>query len=104
KTDRVTPASSPPLRTASTWRPLPPMPTARQNMASTVLDGTIWVLGGLGVGSSGSRRVEGYDPVVNGWKSGPDLPVPLHHEMAVTYKGEIVVIGGWIPKGSNPSA
>ena len=41
-------ASSPPLRTASTWRRLPPMPTARQNMASAVLDGTVWVVGGLG--------------------------------------------------------
>jgi N-acetylneuraminic acid mutarotase len=62
------------------------------------------VVGGLGAGSSGSRRVEGYDPVINGWKSAPDLPVRLHHEMVVTYKGELVVIGGWIPKGSDPSA
>jgi serine/threonine protein kinase len=104
ETDRAAPAASPPLRAASTWRPLPSMPTARQNMPSTVLDGTIWVVGGLENASTGSRRVEGYDPVINGWKSGPDLPVRLHHEMAVTYKGELVVIGGWIPKGSDPSA
>ena len=50
-----------------------------------------------------SRRVEGYDPVINGWKSAPDLPLRLHHEMVVTYKDEIVVIGGWSPKGSDPS-
>jgi non-specific serine/threonine protein kinase len=48
--------------------------------------------------------VEGYDPVINGWKAGPDLPFPLHHEMAVNYKDELVVMGGWIPRGSNPSA
>jgi non-specific serine/threonine protein kinase len=80
------------------------MPTARQNMASTVADGTIWVAGGLAKGSTPTRRLEGYDPVINGWKSGPDLPLPLHHEMVVTYKDELVVIGGWIPEGSNPSA
>ena len=80
------------------------MPTPRQNMAGTVLDGTIWVVGGLGAGSKGSRKVEGFDPVINGWKSAPDLPVALHHEMVVTYKEEVVVIGGWIPKGSDPSA
>jgi hypothetical protein len=102
--DRAAPATSPPLRAASAWRPLPPMPTARQNMASVVLDGTIWVVGGLAPGSRGSRRVEGFDPVVNGWKAGPDLPVRLHHEMAVTYKDELVVMGGWIPSGSDPSA
>jgi non-specific serine/threonine protein kinase len=80
------------------------MPTARQNMAGTVLDGTIWIVGGLAAGSSGSRRVEGYDPVINSWKTGPDLPLRLHHEMVVTYKGEIVAIGGWVPRGSDPSA
>jgi non-specific serine/threonine protein kinase len=103
-TDRATTAPSAPLRAASTWRRLPSMPTARQNMAGTVLDGTIWVVGGLAADSRGSRRVQGYDPVINGWKSAPDLPVRLHHETAVTYKGELVVIGGWIPKGSDPSA
>jgi non-specific serine/threonine protein kinase len=25
--------------------------------------------------------------------------VPLHHDMAVVYRGEMVVIGGWIPNG-----
>ncbi len=80
------------------------MPTARQNMAGTVLDGTVWVIGGLGDGSTGSRRVEGYDPVINAWKSAPNLPVRLHHEMVVTYKGEVVVMGGWIPKGTDQSA
>jgi serine/threonine protein kinase/N-acetylneuraminic acid mutarotase len=104
ETDGTTASPSPQLRTASTWSRLPSMPTARQNTGSTVLDGTIWVMGGLGNGSIGSRRVEGYDPVINGWKAGPDLPVRLHHQMVVTYKGEVVVIGGWIPKGSNPSA
>ena len=104
--DRTTTAAavSPPLRASSKWRPLPPMPTARQNMAGAVLDGTIWVAGGLGADSRGSRRVEGYDPVVSGWKSAPDLPVRLHHEMVVPYKDELVAIGGWIPKGSDPSA
>jgi non-specific serine/threonine protein kinase len=92
------------LKAATGWRELPSMPTPRQNMGSTVLDGTIWVVGGLGGGSIGSRRVEGYDPVVNGWKVGPDLPVRLHHEMVVTWKDEAVAIGGWIPKGSDPAA
>jgi non-specific serine/threonine protein kinase len=102
--DRASPAPAAPLQLGSKWRRLPSMPTPRQNMTGTVLDGTIWVVGGVGVGSSGSRRIEGYDPVINGWKAGPDLPLRLHHEMAVTYKGELVVIGGWIPEGSNPSA
>jgi len=97
-------SSTAPLQTGATWRKLPPMPTGRQNMVGTVLDGNVWVLGGLAAGSKGSPRVEAYDPVVNGWKSGPDLPARLHHEMAVTYKDQVVVMGGWIPAGSDPSA
>jgi non-specific serine/threonine protein kinase len=89
---------------ASNARRRAPMPTARQNMDGTVLDGTLWVVGGLAAGSQASDRVEGYDPVINSWKTGPALPVRLHHAMVVTYKGEVVVIGGWIPQGSDQSA
>jgi non-specific serine/threonine protein kinase len=80
------------------------MPAAVQNNTGAVLDGTAWVAGGLAPGTRATRRTQGYDPVVNGWKTGPKLPRPLHHEMAVTYKDELVVIGGWIPEGSDPSA
>ena len=103
KTERAGGIPAARLKAASPWRTLPGMPTARQNMGSTVLDGAIWVVGGLGGGSIGSRRVEGFDPVVEGWKIGPDLPVRLHHEMVVTYKDELVVMGGWEPRGSDPA-
>ena len=110
-TENATPASSSgglaegsAANIASNWRRRAALPTARQNMDGTVLDGTIWVVGGLGKDGSVSEHVEGYDPVINGWKSAPDLPVKLHHEMVVSYKGEMVVIGGWIPQGSDQSA
>jgi non-specific serine/threonine protein kinase len=98
------PQDSPPVQVASPWRRLPAMPTARQYLGSAVVDGTIWALGGLGGGSVGSRQVEGLDPVVNGWTTGPDLPDRLHHLMVVAYKGEVVALGGWIPRGPDPSA
>ncbi len=41
--------------------------------------------------------------MINSWKAGPDLPARLHHVMAAAYKDELVVIGGWVPKGDNPS-
>ena len=60
--ERATRRASPPLRAASAWRPLPPMPTARQNMASTVVDGTIWVVGGLGDRFQRARASRGLRP------------------------------------------
>jgi non-specific serine/threonine protein kinase len=61
------------------------------------------VIGGLEA-QHATPRVEGYDPVTDAWHPGVDLPVPLHHATAVTYRNEIVVIGGWEPDGTDISA
>ena len=50
-------AGSPPTGAAC-----PPMPTARQNMDGTVVDGTIWVVGGLGSRLQRLRRGRGLRP------------------------------------------
>ncbi len=85
--------------TASPWRVLPSMPTARQQVGATVSQGMTWIFGGLTNGAA-TKKVEGYDPAISTWTSGPPLPLALHHEMAVVYRGEMVVMGGWYPAGS----
>ena len=81
------------LQPAPQWRALPDAPTARLMMASTVLDGKVWVMGGLREGAA-LQIVQSYDPQTGAWQSGPPLPVPLHHAVAVAYRGEVVIIGG----------
>ena len=101
-----TPTSAPPVTPvvpASAWRELRADPVPRQQVATTVADGTVWVLGGITSGAA-SPLMEGYDPAIDTWKTGIPLPVPLSHEMAVTYRGEIVVLGGWEAQGSNLAA
>ena len=78
------------------WRPIADPRFQRQYAASTAVDGKVWVLGGIGVKSS-STTTKVYDPASNRWATGPGLPVALHHFMAVTYNGEAVVIGGFVP-------
>ncbi|MDX6644156.1 MAG: hypothetical protein QOD76_2118, partial [Solirubrobacteraceae bacterium] len=85
------------------WRAIHNAPTARQQLAAAVQNGTVWIFGGL-TGSVSTTKTEGYDPAIDTWKSGPDLPLPLHHEMGATYKGEPVVMGGWIPSGAQLDA
>lgn len=85
------------------WRALRDAPIARQQIAVAVQDGVIWVFGGL-VGDHATATVAGYDPPIDTWKTGPDLPIPLHNAMAVSYRGELVVLGGWQPEGSNLTA
>jgi len=93
---RVTP-------TGAAWRGLHDAPTARQQLGAAAAGGTIWVFGGLS-GDSSTAKIEGYDPAIDTWKEGPDLPLPLHHEMAATYHDELVVLGGWVPDGRNLTA
>ena len=102
-TSSPAPAAAPAAPVTSAWRAVHDLPTARQQVGAAVADGSIWVLGGLTEGAS-TAKVEGYDSAIDTWKSGPDLPLPLHHEMAVTYHDELVVLGGWVPSGRNLTA
>jgi non-specific serine/threonine protein kinase len=94
---------APPLD-PSGWQPLRPALFEQQQMATTVLGNTAWLFGGLvgrGADPKATRRVQIFDTAIGNWTRGPQLPVPLNHAMAVVYKGNPVVIGGWIAKGSN---
>jgi non-specific serine/threonine protein kinase len=92
------PAVAPAPTDSGRWRALRTAPLARQQVASAVAAGRIWVLGGL-TGKAATAQVQSYDPAIDTWTAGPDLPFPLHHAMAATNAGEVVAVGGWIPRG-----
>ena len=92
---------APPLD-PSGWQPVRPALFEQQQMATTVLGNTAWLFGGLvgrGADPRATRQVQLFDTAIGSWSRGPLLPVPLNHSMAVVYKGNPVVIGGWIAKG-----
>jgi N-acetylneuraminic acid mutarotase len=78
------------------WRPIASPPFQRQYAAATAVDGKVMVIGGIGVRDA-STTTKIYDPATDSWTTGPGLPAALHHASAVTYEGEAVVIGGFIP-------
>jgi non-specific serine/threonine protein kinase len=63
----------------------------------------VWVLGGLTKNVS-TTKVEAYDPTIDTWTPEPPLPLALHHAMAGSLNGRLVVAGGWIPHAANLSA
>jgi N-acetylneuraminic acid mutarotase len=74
---------------------------ATQEMGAAVdQSGRIWVAGGLADAQDATAKTEFYDPTIGAWSAGPDLPVPLHHAMMVSYQGTVWVIGGFQPRGS----
>ena len=74
------------------WGTLPAMPTARQEVASAVAGGKLYVLGGLG----GGTAVEAFDPETGQWESLPPLPMGVHHGSAAALDGKVYSIGGFL--------
>ncbi|HKO38770.1 MAG TPA: hypothetical protein VJU14_10420 [Solirubrobacterales bacterium] len=85
---------------ADRWRELPSMGLARGGAGNAVIGDKLYVAGGavqtFGVSLEGSAydRLEIYDFEDETWETGPDMPVPRHHTVAVDLGGELYVAGG----------
>ncbi len=93
-------ASQPTTQPPAQWKPITNARISRDAAATTQTDGTIWIVGGVRSGGALSGMQEGYDPVIDSWKGGDDLPVPVSHAMAVTWQENPVVLGGFKAEGS----
>ena len=99
--DTTASASQPTTETQAGWQPITNARVAREAAATTQADGTIWIFGGIGADGQVSGRHEGYDPAIDNWKGGDNLPVPVQRAMAVTWDGNPVVLGGWRAEGAD---
>jgi alpha-tubulin suppressor-like RCC1 family protein/N-acetylneuraminic acid mutarotase len=75
--------------TTNNWSQLESMSVARKGLASSVLEGKIYAIGGQGLSS-----VEAYDPSTNTWSSRQALPSEVNHGAAVSFEGKIYLFGG----------
>ena len=83
------------------WTVLPPMPTPRRAAAGAVVNGRLYVIGGLGNGSSTPlRTVEAYNPATNTWRTLSPLPKAVFAAAAVAINGAIHVVGGYGDSGT----
>ncbi len=97
-------AAAPATEVQAPWQPITNARIDRDAVATTQADGTIWIFGGIGADGAISGRHEGYDPAIDSWKAGDDLPVPVQHAMSVTWQGNPIVLGGWKTAGANKVA
>ena len=84
-----------PAAKAISWQRKADAPAPRQEVAAAVAEERVWVLGGL-TAAGASARVDVYDLAADRWERGPDLPVAVHHAMAATFRGEVVLAGGFL--------
>jgi N-acetylneuraminic acid mutarotase len=76
------------------WQTLAPMPTARQELATAVLNGKIYAIGGYDSSGTPTDIVEVYDPSTNTWASAHPIPRALHHNSAAVAAGKLYSFGG----------
>jgi hypothetical protein len=81
------------------WTTAAPMPIYRSEMAAAVLDGRIYVGGGLAGDTQyftgTTTAFQYYDPAANAWSNAAPMPAPLHHLGMAALGGRIYVTGGY---------
>jgi uncharacterized protein YjbI with pentapeptide repeats/N-acetylneuraminic acid mutarotase len=75
------------------WVSLAPLDFARDRVASAVLNGRIYLIGGYD-GTSKLKHVDVYDPATNSWNSAADLPEAIERSTAESFNGKIYLLGG----------
>jgi N-acetylneuraminic acid mutarotase len=85
------------------------MPSKRGAAAAAVVNGKIYVVGGVGL-PEGSKetglhptraqgvtgRVDEYDPATNAWRTKASMPTPRNHHVVAAVNNKIYAIGGRI--------
>ena len=78
---------------SNTWQYLDKLSSARDRVATAVLDGKIYVIGGNN-GTKSLDNVDIYDPDLGNWLVGPPLPLGIELATAETFNGKIYLLGG----------
>ncbi len=76
------------------WQALAPMPLARQELATAVLNGKIYVIAGYDAGGLSTKNVQVYNTATNIWSSAANNPIPNNHNAAAVAAGKLYSFGG----------
>jgi len=76
------------------WQTLAPMPSARQEVSTAVLNGKIYVIAGFDSSGASTSTVEVYNPATNSWASAQPLPIANNHNNAAVAAGKLYAFGG----------
>jgi non-specific serine/threonine protein kinase len=87
------------LAGSAAWEVRTPMPLPRTEVAAATVGSEIMVLGGFTADRGASTRVDAYSPARNRWRRLPDLPIGVHHAMAVGAGGRLHALGGYTAAG-----
>ena len=84
---------------ANSWTPLANSSVGHSNAAYAVIDGKLYVAGGVNDGGY-TNVLEVYDPVANSWSTKASLPTPREAAFGAVLNGKFYVIGGTNASGN----
>ena len=70
------------------------MPAPRQELATAVLNGNIYVIGGFDSAGQSTSSVFVYNPQSNTWSTAASLPIGNNHGAAAVANGRLFAFGG----------
>lgn len=76
------------------WQTLAPMPSARQEISTAVLNGKIYVIAGFTSAGASTDTVEVFNPATNTWASAQSIPIQNNHNSAAVAAGKLYTFGG----------
>ncbi len=77
-----------------TWTKKADMPTAREGLSSSTVNGIIYAIGGESKESIALTTVEAYDPASDTWTSGADMSTARRRLSTSVVRGRVYAIGG----------
>ena len=83
------------------WTKKADIPTARDTMAVSVVNGKLYVIGGAFGCDEPTPLVEAYDPLTDKWTKKANMPVAKLGSSASVVDGKIYIIGGAIGPGQD---
>ena len=86
--------ASPSTGDRGSWQTLASMPAARQEIATAVLNGLIYVIGGYDSTGQSTSSVFVYNPQSNAWSTAASLPIVNNHGAAAVANGRLFAFGG----------
>jgi len=89
------------LATEGIWTTKSPMPTARWELSTSVVDGRIYVIGGSpSYPFSAVFTMEVYEPATDSWTQKGDVPCASSTSFASVVDGKIYAFGGYVCRRS----
>jgi len=79
-----------------TWQTRAPMPVSRQELATGVLNGKVYVVGGYDADAHSTGTVQVYNPTTDTWTLAQALPIAVNHNAAAVAGGKLYSFGAGV--------